>query len=99
MYEYITALLEYEKQLNTANNANMPGTIRRGCRNYSMIANKPGNWCLYFNAKDNIVLSIAKPGSGASDSVYGNIEHIKKQIRRGFLKRSELTRYGERLTR
>ena len=99
MSEHITALLDYEKQLNTANNANMPETIRRGCCNYSMIANPPGNWTLYYCPANNTVLSIAKPGSGASDCIYGNIDHIKKQIRRGFMKRSYLTRYGERLTR
>lgn len=63
------------------------------------IAARESNWDLYYNDKARYCMSIAKPISGASDSIYGNLSHIYKQIRTGIIKKSELTKYGARILR
>lgn len=55
------------------------------------------NWCLYTDSKKSFVYSIAKKGTGCSDSMYCNINHFKDMVKTNWIKKSELTRLGYRL--
>lgn len=65
--------------------------------NLRKIATESSNWEIYYNGE--YCQSIAKPGSGASDSVYGNLSYIARQLRTGYIKPSQLTKYGRRIMR
>ena len=67
--------------------------------NLRKIATESSNWEIYYNDQYGYCESIAKPGSGASDSVYGNLAYIARQLRTGYIKPSQLTRYGRRIMR
>lgn len=59
------------------------------------IVTECSNWEIYYNGE--YCESIAKPCSGAANSVYGNLNYIYRQIRTGVIKKSQLTKYGARL--
>lgn len=75
----------------------MPATIRKDGKNLHKITESVGNWDIYTDGK--YMYSIAKPGSQANDSQYGDIRHIRRMIREGHIERSELTRLGRHLLR
>ena len=51
------------------------------------------NWDLYADAKGHIY-SIARPDSGASNSSFGDVRHIKNLMRQGYFS-DTLTDYGK----
>lgn len=63
------------------------------------IAIRNSNWDIYYNTKYDFCESIAKPDSGAENSVYGNLTYIYRQINTGIIKPSQLTKYGRRVLR
>lgn len=73
----------------------MPNCI--GC--LRKIAIRNSNWDLYYNTRYGFCESIAKPNSGASNSIYGNLAYIYRQIKTGTIKPAQLTKYGRRVLR
>lgn len=94
-------MTEYEKKnyksIYEPMRATTPGIITRDGKNLYKITESLGNWNIYTDKK--YMYSIAKPGTGAEDSQYGDIRHIRQMIREGHIKRSELTRLGRKLLR
>lgn len=86
---------EFELEQMKINAYVMPECI--GCRR--KIVTENSNWEIYYNTKYNFCESIAKENSDASNSVYGNIGYIYRQLISGRIKRSQLTKYGVRLLR
>lgn len=46
-------------------------------KNLKFIYDTGGNWVVFAD-DNNICYSIAKPGTGAGNSIFGNISHAKK---------------------
>lgn len=84
---------EFELKQHRINATVMPDCIGK----LRKIATAGSNWEIYYNGE--YCRSIAKPGSGASDSVYGNLSYIARQLRTGYIKPSQLTKYGRRIMR
>ncbi len=57
--------------------------------------NDPSNWTLFFDGSS--VWSVARPGSGASSSWFGSLDHIRSLIRKGYYKPENLNAYGRKL--
>ena len=55
------------------------------------------NWDLYYYPRGGYCFSIAKPESGASDSVYGKPEYIRQQIKTGRINPHNVTKYGRKV--
>ena len=86
---------EFEKKQMHVNAAVMPlcvGKLRK-------VACAGSNWELYYNPAGGYCMSIAKDISGASDSIYGRIDYIYGQLRRGVIRKGQLTKYGRRVLR
>lgn len=86
--------------------ATMPATIGNnyikeyGYRgNLYKISENVGNWDIYTDSEHVYMFSIAKPGTGCRCSQYGDIRHIRRMIREGHIKKSELTKLGRKLLR
>ena len=84
---------EFERKQMKVNAYVMPECIGK----MRKIAVRNSNWDLYYIPDKKYCMSIAKPVSGASNSVYGNLSHIYRQIMNGTIKRSEITAYGWRV--
>ena len=54
------------------------------------------NWDIYWNPY-GWCESIAKPGSGAANSGFGNICHVKRLLEDGKIRPSQLTKLGRRM--
>lgn len=94
-------MTEYEKKnyksIYEPMRAVMPATIRKDGKNLHKITESVGNWDIYTDGK--YMYSVAKPFTGAGDTQYGDIRHIKRMIKEGHIERSELTKLGRRLLR
>ena len=75
----------------------MPATIQKDGKNLHKITESVGNWDIYTDGKH--MYSVAKPFTGAEDTQYGDIRHIKRMIKEGHIERSELTKLGRHLLR
>lgn len=53
------------------------------------------NWDIYADSKGTLY-SIARPGSGASGSYFGDAAHVKRLMKQGYFS-DTLTAYGEKL--
>lgn len=62
--------------------------------NGDLIAIGDSNWN-YVLTDSNYVYAIAKPGSGASDSTYGDLNYFKKAYRNRWI--GSLTELGEKI--
>lgn len=56
-----------------------------------------GNWWTVYDEERNTFYSVAKPDSGAHDSWYGDMFHVKKLLRTGLMKIEELTEEGKEI--
>ena len=79
-----------QRHIDATNGADCFGKMRK-------IHNGDGNFDLYIRSDKKFCESIAKPGSGCKNSVYGSLAYVKNQIRRGVLDPHRLTKYGRRL--
>lgn len=79
-----------QRKIDASHGADCVGKLRK-------IINGCSNWDIYCHPNGCYCMSIAKPASGASDSVYGDLKHIKRQIATGVIRRSQLTKLGRRL--
>ena len=78
-----------QRKIDASHGADCVGKLRKivdGCANWDIYYH-PGGYCL----------SIAKPASGAADSIYGDLKHIKRQVAAGVIRKSQLTKLGRRL--
>ena len=89
----MSVFTEYNHRQMHVNAARMPlciGKLRK-------VATEDSNWELYYDTQYHFFRAIAKPESGASDSTFGNIAHVRRCLREGWIKPSALTKYGRRL--
>ena len=77
-----------QMKVNRSHGEDCIGKLRKVC-------NGDSNWDIYWNG--SYCMSIAKENSGASDSVYGKIDHVRKMIREGYISEKHLTKLGRRL--
>lgn len=65
---------------------------------YRKIENDNSSWELYYDTKYKLIVSIAKPGSGAMDSFWAcGLDEIRRRVYDGRIKEKNLTKYGRRL--
>lgn len=65
---------------------------------YRKIATDNSNWELYHDTKWGGVVSLAKPGSGASDSVWAcKLDEVRRRVLDGRIAPKKVTKYGRRL--
>ena len=87
-------LRKYEAKQRKINAYQMPLCIGH----YRKIATDNSNWELYHDTKLNGIVSIAKPDSGAKDSVWAcNLGEVRRRVYDGRIKEKNLTKYGRRL--
>lgn len=88
------AFRKYEVKQRKINAYQMPLCIGH----YRKIATDNSNWELYHDTKWNGIVSIAKPDSGAKDSVWAcNLGEVRRRVYDGRIKEKNLTKYGRRL--
>lgn len=79
-----------QRKIDASHGADCVGKLRK-------IVNGSANWDLYYSVSGKYCVSVAKPASGAADSVYGDLRYIKRQIKTGIIRKSQLTKLGRRL--
>lgn len=61
-----------------------------------LFARENGNWDLYANEKGTLYY-IAKFGSGAASGYFGDCNHVRHLIYKGYFNPAQLTAYGRQL--
>ena len=62
------------------------------------ITQEESNWCLYHNPKNGFILGIAKPDSGAKDSIWAcGLDEIRRRVVCGLIPWKNVTKYGRRV--
>lgn len=89
MYDFMREYEIKQHRINASNGADCIGTLRK-------IVNGNGNFDIYYDQK-GYCESIAKPGSGCQNCIYGDLSYIKYQIKKGVIDPHSLTKYGRRL--
>jgi len=84
---------EYERHQQKINDTQMPDCLKHMRR----VTRSESNWNVYYDPIAGYCWSIAKPNSGAGDSVYGGPEHCRRLYYEGHLKWKDFTKYGRRL--
>ena len=84
---------QYERK--QAKIADYKGPLCRG--KLRKVATTNTNWDIYYNAEKGYLESIAKPDSGARDSIFGDVAHVRNLYKKGSLKWKDFTKYGRRL--
>ena len=90
MYDFMREYEIKQHRINASNGADSIGKLRK-------IVNGDGNFDIYIDRNGKFCTSVAKPGSGCKDSIYGDLSYIKYQIKRGIIDPHSLTKYGRRL--
>ena len=65
---------------------------------YRKIATDNSNWELYHDTKWGGIVSLAKPGSGATDSIWAcKLNEVRRRVIDGRIPAKNVTKYGRRL--
>lgn len=65
-------------------------------RNLEVMADD-GNWYIGYDKERDTFYSVAKEGSGARDSWFGDISYIRGLIRKGIMSVEKLTEAGKKM--
>lgn len=66
---------------------------------FRKVAHANSNWEYYHDPLYGGIHALAKPGSGASDSCFGDVSYLRRCLQTGVIQSSSLTKYGRRLLR
>ena len=87
---------EYKREQMRINAYQMPDSMKWENKQLRKIAALASNWEVYTDGRDHYY-SIAKPNSGAETSFFGDAAHVRRLIRRGYMRAADLTKLGRRL--
>ena len=79
-----------QMHINAIHNPACFGKLRK-------FADGSGNFDIYYDPSMNCFMSIAKPGSGCTNSYFGDKMHIIRCLRNGWIDRHMITKYGRRI--
>ena len=66
-----------------------------GWRNLTQEAS---NWCLYYDPRQRLICSLAKPGSGARDSFWAcRLDEVRRRVLAGEIPWKTTTKYARRI--